>query len=164
MDSAIDEEDFPIVMCIGFSWEDWLSRQYPDLIYHMGEMHLDGISMSPDGVTVPKPEDNFDWDLGSGIIEEFKATYKSSRKPIEDQWMWMCQIKAYCKALPTTCARLHVLHLCGDYDYNRPGMPPQYIVHAIQFTQKEIDANWNMLLTELEDWKRKGLVKLDMRT
>lgn len=157
LDQVIDDKDFPLVMAIGFSWEDWISRQIPNMMYHVGEFESDGISMSPDGISVP-PENEFDFSLGSGIIEEFKATFKSSRKKIEDQWMWLTQVKSYCRALPTLCARIHVLHLCGDYDYKRPGMPPQYIVHSLQFTQNELDENWDMILAEKEDWKRQGKI------
>lgn len=145
IDSVIDEEDFPIPMAMGMAWEDWLSRQYPDMHYHIGELHSDGVSMSPDGVTVPS---DWDFDLGAGIIDEFKLTYKSARRPIEKQTAWLMQVKAYCRALPTTCARLHVLYVNGDYDYNRPGMPPQYIVYNLQFTQQELDTNWSILLNE----------------
>lgn len=154
---VIDEEDFPLIMSIGMAWEDWISRQYPNMLYHFGELELDGISMSPDGVEVPH-DGSFDFDLGTGIIDEFKLTWKSSRKPIEQQKMWLMQVKAYCKALPTLCARLHVVWVNGDYDYKRPGMPPQYRVYHLQFTQEELDANWQMLLTELAEWRRQGLV------
>lgn len=154
MDAVIDERDFPLVMAMGMAWEDWLSRQYPDMLYHIGELSLDGISMSPDGVTVDM---EMDPTLGMGIVEEFKFTYKSSRKPIEEQWMWLAQVKAYCKALPTLCARLHVLHANGDYDYARPGLPPQYIVHSLQFTQRELDSNWNMLVKEKDDLECRGI-------
>jgi hypothetical protein len=150
MDNVIDDKDFPLVMAMGMAWEDWISRQYPQMAYHIGELELDNIYMSPDGITIPSA-DEFDFDLGVGIVEEFKLTYKSARKPIEAQWMWLSQVMAYCKALPTLCARLHVVYVNGDYDYNRPGLPPQYIVYNLQFTQEELDINWNMILTEYED-------------
>ena len=159
LDKVIDEENFPLPMAIGCSVEDYLSRQYPKMLYHIGEMELDDIYMSPDGVTIPD-DGSFDFSLGSGIVEEIKTTWKSARKPIEAQWTWLAQVKSYCKALPTLCARLHVVYINGDYDYNRPGPPPQYIIYSLQFTQEELDDNWQMILNEKADWERTGRVKL----
>ena len=78
------------------------------------------------------------------IVHEVKATYKSTRTvgDLSSQWMWLAQIKAYCKGLDTRHARLHVLFLCGDYTYP---IKPVLKVWDIEFTQEEIDANWELL-------------------
>ena len=97
-----------------------------------GELVLDGICGTPDWIDLQ------DWTVG-----EFKATWRSSRRSIEvDFWSWLCQIKAYCKLLATKSARLYVFFVNGDYRESGP----QLKAYAIQFTDAEIEENWQMLL------------------
>lgn len=156
----LDETDFPLVMAMGMAWEDWISLQYPEMVYHPGELELDGVAGSPDGITLFPALPQYTG-LGEGIIEEFKLTYKSARKDISDpaNWMWLCQVKAYCKMLPSLCARIHVLYVNGDYSYDRPGMPCMYRIYCVQFTQQEVDSNWAMLMSEKESALRGELAK-----
>lgn len=137
---------------MGLAWEDHYLKCLPDVQKHPGELKLDGVYLSPDGesvsviFTLPGK-----WGV---IIHEVKCTYKSTNtttprgKVLEGKknFLWMCQLKSYCKAKGTRHAVLHVLHVCGDYI--RPIVPMLYRYH-IEFTQQELDDNWNLLM----DWK-----------
>jgi len=136
-------------MAIGMAWEDWISQQYPEMLYHIGELELDGIAGSPDGITM-FPDLPAYKGLGEACVEEIKLTWKSGRQPIEDPkfWMWLCQIKAYCKMLPCLCARLHVTFVRADYSKGPDAPACLYRVYCLQFSQAELDQNWDMLLRE----------------
>ena len=61
--------------------------------------------------------------------------------------MWLAQMKAYCIAVGTRFAVMHCWFLCGNYKFP---ITPQRIVWEIEFTQDELDNNWNLLA----DYKR----------
>lgn len=145
-------------MSIGLAWEEWyiptiLSSE--GVIDHPGEVHIDGIYMNPDGESlsviitsgqkVHKP-----------VLHEIKATYKSTRTVGEmsgkSEWLWRTQLQAYCKALNTTEAHLHVLFLCGDYSYP---IRPLLKRFKIEFTKEELDMTWK-LLTDYKDYHLEG--------
>lgn len=139
---------------------------------HPGEMQVDGIYMTCDGesvdVIITEPFANLGRGVGPAFpkaggelpsvygiryvqnsqpivkIHEVKATYKSTKTvgALEQQWMWMSQVKAYCKGKDTLHAKMHVLFLCGDYTFP---ITPQLRCWDILFTQQEIDANWDLL-------------------
>lgn len=150
-----------IRIMVGLAWEEWYLARLPDVIKHPGEICIDGIYMTPDGeslsviITVRGPRHTL-------AIHEVKVTYKSLRTvaprhvtgnpddpaDLETQWMWLQQIRAYCKGANTTVGFLHVLFLCGDYTYPiRPRLGPYENVHCcwrIEFTQAEIDEAWKL--------------------
>lgn len=128
---------------IGLAWEAHYIPLVGNIVDHPGEMQVDGIYMTHDGESVdviitPKGAKHVHF------VDEVKATYKSTRTvgDLSTQWMWMAQCKAYCKALGTRFARMHVLFLCGDYSYP---IKPLLKVWQIEFSQEEIDANWDLL-------------------
>lgn len=139
---------------IGLAWEEYYLGVFlkrDKVQKHPGELSVDGIHMSPDGISR-------DWLKplhGVGVmitrVHEVKATYKSINTvgDMSNQWLWLTQVKAYCKGLKTTHAKLHVLFLCGDYK-----MPIRPIVRewTLEFTQHEIDENWSML-KEYRDYR-----------
>lgn len=134
---------------LGLAWEEHYLRCLPEVTKHPGELKLDGVYLSPDGESVSVI---FTLPGRYGvIIHEVKCTYKSTNtvnprgKVLQGpkNWLWMCQLKAYCKAKKTQHAVLHVLHVCGDYV--RPIVPMLYRYH-IEFTQQELDDNWNLLM------------------
>jgi hypothetical protein len=140
-----------IRIAIGLSWENYYLKFLGSrgIKKHPGERCVDRIYMNPDGVGISKER------LSSSVmitrIHEVKATYKSIKTvgDMTKQWLWLTQIKAYCKGLGTRYATMHVLFLCGDYKF-----PIQPIVREwpIEFTQHEIDTNWAML-REYRDWR-----------
>ena len=136
---------------IGLAWEqhyicDILS-QY-GVMDHPTELELDGVYLTHDAESVSVII-TFGKAVAHLVCHEIKATYKSTKTvgDLTTQWMWLTQIKAYCKALKTTHAVLHILFLCGDYTYP---ITPVREVWEIEFTQEEIDENWT-LLTDYRD-------------
>lgn len=135
-------------ICIGLAWEEWYLPQLDGVIDHPGEMQLEGIFMTHDGESV----DTILTEKGpryTSAVHEIKATYKSLRTvaDLESQWMWLTQVRAYCKALNTRVAYLHVLFLCGDYQFP---ITPQLRCWRIEFTQEEIDENWALITDYLK--------------
>lgn len=142
-------------ICIGLAWEEWYIPQIlaaQGVEKHPGEMFKDEIYMSPDGLQAGGV-----LTLSKGsvrtppVIHEVKATYKSINTvgDLKQQWLWLTQIKAYCKGAGTRYARLHVLFICGDYKWP---LQPSARAWDLEFTQKEIDSNWE-LITDYRDYK-----------
>ena|SRR2546430_2151229 len=144
-------------VCIGLAWEEWYIPQVlgPEgVIDHPGEWECDGIYMSPDAEELAtiiidrRPRHRLK-------VHEVKATYKSTNtvgeteEDLLSQFLWISQLKAYCKGAKTRWADLHVLFLCGDYNYP---IQPQKKRFQIEFEQEEIDDNWE-LLTAYRDHK-----------
>ncbi len=116
----------------GWLWEVALSRAFGEKSAHRpGEIELDGIVGSPDGVNVD--------DKGECFVEEYKCTAYSPDKPITDHWRWMAQVKAYCKMVGATKCVFRVLHL---------RFVPVYKVWELVFSQRELDENWEALLNQ----------------
>lgn len=99
-----------------------------------------GIAYSPDHLL---------WN-GDGIfrVGEFKVTWMSIRKGIADARFdkWRCQIKAYAKHLGTRHARLYALFINGDYSWKDPYGQPHLRAWNMEFTQQELDDEWDMLV------------------
>ncbi len=124
---------------VGFLFEEALGVVLGERLgVRLGEVELDGIVMSPDGV---------DW--VNGRLEEYKCTWKSSKTTPEVVWKWMVQTKGYCKVLGFTEVLFRILYLMGDYK----GSGPQYKEFLVTFTQEDIDGNWEMVKAHA---KRKG--------
>lgn len=140
---------------IGLAWEEYY---IPTILGpmgvadHPGEMFVEGIYMTHDGesldVVLSERKKNV-------IItcHEVKATYKSTKTvgDMTEEWLYLTQIKAYCKGLGTRFAKIHILFLCGDYKYP---IKPQLKCWQLEFTQQEIDDNWE-LLTDYRDHRLK---------
>lgn len=146
------DQDIALRVAIGLAWEDWyISTQLvPEgIMDHPGEYCVDGIYMSPDAeelstIIVDKRPQHII------RVHEIKATGKSVNTVGETAeelkascFMWLCQIMAYCKGAGTRFADLHVLFRYGDYV--RPFMLPQKKRFRMEFTQEEIDGNWEMI-------------------
>lgn len=157
------EDSDTTLMQVGIGWEDYLAKyQHPEIEFHPGEAEKDGILMSPDGVSLVDDEDYADligFDPGFWILHEFKFTRKSSRDFKESLrlrakkcLMWLWQIEAYCYALDTLVAKLHVMFINGDYD--REKGHPEYKIYRITFTQDELEENWEMLKSHAQTMLR----------
>ncbi len=130
---------------IGLAWEQHLIPTLEGVVDHPGELKLEGVYMSPDGESVDRV---FSGSRGIElIIHEVKATYKSSRRDVREQWMWLTQIKAYCKAAGTRFARLYILYICGDY---KAPISPQHHIYEIEFSQEELETSWATLVDYLQ--------------
>lgn len=125
---------------LGFIWERVLTDQAlkglteSGRLIRPGEVESDGIVMTPDGYCV------------DGILEEWKCTFKSSGNDIAGEkfrrWWW--QIKSYCRAVGVNRARLRVLFVMGDWR----GSGPQWKGWEAEFTDRELEENWSMVLNE----------------
>ncbi len=125
-------------ICLGQAWEDHLAKhQHPDILYHPGEILVDGIAMSPDGLSY----------VEHGILHEFKLTWKSMAKErdLESQWLWIAQMMGYCHAHGLDTAWLHVFWVNGNYKYGTPEGGPQYKVYQFKFSQKDLKSNWRTI-------------------
>lgn len=129
-------DEFPLRMAIGMAAEEWFVGLWPKMKWQPGEVTLDGISGSPDGIT-------------GKVLEEFKCTWKSAytRPDILKERLWMWQLMSYLKMLKLKQARLHVVWINGDY---RPPSP-KYAVYNIGFTQAELDRHWEMVMLRNKD-------------
>jgi hypothetical protein len=151
-----------LFMSIGFLLEVMIEQAWKTLgawmridrtqISRPREQLLDGIYMSPDGIDV------------HNTLEEYKATYTSMGRligtnPKKDDcagdvtlwlrrfhWWWLVQIMGYAKALGTLRARLIVLMVNGDYTFKQPFGGPQILAIDLEFTQEDLDANWENVL------------------
>jgi hypothetical protein len=139
---------------LGIGWERYyipevLSR-FHNVDDHPPEICHDGVYMSRDGesVSVIITVHGSQWVV---VVHEVKCTYKSVNtiRNIESQWMWMAQVKAYCIARKTRFAVLHVLCVCGDYTYPIRPVP---LAWQLEFTQEELDSNWNLLREYKDLW------------
>lgn len=140
------DEPTKIRMSLGLAWEEWYVRtQLEDVLWQPGEMCVEGIYMNHDGegldVIITTTHDN----VWMPTLHEIKTTAKSTKTvgDLTTQWMWLAQTKAYCKALNTTRAYLHVLFLRGDWKwpYNM-----EMKCWQIDYTPEEIEDNWEVLM------------------
>jgi hypothetical protein len=128
---------------IGFAWEYHCARHIPDptFIHQPGEFMLDDIAMSPDGISL-------DPVTGGIILHEFKATWYSALKPVQEYQAWLWQIMAYLAGLSAhfkeqcLTAILHPMHMSGDYRENRY---PIYAPVKLEFDWVEIETNWALM-------------------
>jgi len=130
--------DMQLTAEIGLLWEGVLSKIMRDkYAVRPGQIIEDGIWMSPDGLG----EDP----LGEVpiVLEEYKATWKSTKWPLTDNFPYMTQVKSYCRAVGTNVAVMRVFYLMGDYK----GSGPIYRVVRITFTDLELEQNWDMIVT-----------------
>jgi hypothetical protein len=127
---------------MGLAWEEHLLPTLENVVDHPGEMQLMGVYLSHDGESVDRVH------LGTKtlelIVHEVKLTYKSSRGfDLRKQWIFVTQLKAYCKALGTRFARIYILFVCGDYSFP---IEPEHKVYELEFTEPEIEETWTMLI------------------
>lgn len=136
--------DVQLKVAMGLAWEEYYGNALGDVAYHPGEMELDGIYMTHDGESVTFLR--LDAELA---LHEFKLTYKSTKTvgELATQWLWLAQMKAYCKALGTGIAYMHVLFVCGDYKFP---IRPQLKVWRLTFTERELDDNWELMTSFVE--------------
>jgi hypothetical protein len=151
LDRKYDTEDMDkVLVLLGIAWENEITKQHPEILFHPGEFKRDGVVGTPDGICVVDGDISLTGcDPVSCRVHEFKYTRKSSRNFLQHLidnsgkvWMYLVQIKSYCKLLDSTEAWLHVLFANGDYS---PNASPEYRIYRLSFTQAEIDANWKMV-------------------
>ncbi len=169
----------------GFQWEEWIVKRIPSIsgtIWRPNQypIPISGsdqvVWSSPDGVS---PEvkwlDGVKVDNGLGKLvipnspnygrivtcgEEFKCTKKSSRKPIEKEWLWLNQIMGYAQpdCLDTMFFRLHVQYTNGRYEKARLG-EAEYWCYWIELNPYELSSMWKRVETYVKNSERERLKK-----
>lgn len=125
------EWDLELAGELGFMFERQMEAEIDAV--RPGEVELDGISMSPDGI------EEID---GDTRLVEYKVTWRSIKKDPTETPKWLMQTKAYCHALGLDTAVFHILYLCGNW---KPPSPI-YRQYIIWYTQQELQENWDMLV------------------
>ena len=122
----------------GWLWEEALSQAFGQkAAVRVGEVWLDGIAGSPDGVVYGE-------DGKPTAIEEYKCTAKSPNTTPADVWRWIMQVKGYCKMVGVRRCVFRVLHL---------SFVPVYHVWELTFSQRELDENWAAIVAQAETMK-----------
>lgn len=137
------DDEMPLIVLLGMAWECYCFRLYHDLTWQPGELKYQGVIMSPDAYPHDPKID----------LDECKYTTKSSRHrhdALIEEWMWMSQGMSYVKGKQQRFKlkpRGGVVryHICwGIGDYSRP-IRPAYYRYVVQFSQPEIDQNWDLI-------------------
>lgn len=139
-------EDARLRMSMGLAWEQWYIPRLRGVDDHPGEMVLQNIYGTVDGLSMDAI-----WYNGLHV-HEVKLTYKSINtvKDLENEWMWIAQAKGYAKMVGCRVVIFHVLFVCGDYSYP---ISPVRIVWRIEFSEAEIDASWDLYI-EYVDYRK----------
>lgn len=145
-------------MALGCAWEEWIVKHHPDIIHQPGEIVVDGIAMTPDGISLTSagPE-----------VHEIKVTWESARKKPGDSglwWMRLAQGKAYCRGVDrlrldkVKCrvVNYHVYHVNGEYNFlrNIQDKEKRNRVYTVTFSDKEVESNWTMMLNGKKEISR----------
>lgn len=129
----LEEDEYPLMWALGVAWEEFVASLYETMSYQPGEVIVDGIAMTCDGINwLPQYEEN--------CIEEMKSTYESSANPIS--WMKQQQGKEYCYGYGPRIVRWHSCHLRGDYK----SWKPCYMRRTVRFTDKEVEQTHQMFV------------------
>jgi len=148
-------EDIGLTMSIGFLWEDVLSHAFGERLgARIGEVEMDGIVGSPDGLGLDDP--SFECDMwptispNSVVLEEYKCTWKSTKNSPHTDWYYMTQVMSYARMLGVDTTIMHMAYLMGDYK----GSGPKYRKARIVFSECELQQNWDMITTQAAKIKR----------
>jgi hypothetical protein len=143
----------------GMAWEDWIVRHVSawtnGFIHQPGELVRDDIRGNLDGISFN--------DHGCPIVHEFKFTYKSMNRPIDEEWLWLAQVAGYAALVreyfgqPCTEALLHIAYAMGDYSRGE-GSGPRYQPYHIVMEEDEVERAWaeivkNAGIAEPEVWE-----------
>jgi hypothetical protein len=151
------DDDMPLRVLLGLAFEESAARLYAGMIWQPGQIEVDGVTGSPDGLSVL----DVDGVGGMGAVDEFKYTGKSQRvkgggadelKDIRTEWSWMQQGMSYLNLLRRSKKvfagmRLCRFHICWKYgNYVRP-YAEKYMRYLVEFEEAELRGNWAMLQT-----------------
>lgn len=148
-----DEDEMPLRMLVGMGWEAMAAQLYPGMRWQPPALKVKGVSLigHPDGYSV-----DVEW---GELVEEFKYTALSIRrkggkpdeyKNILDKWMWMSQLMTYIKMRQLVKkskgvrGRLHICYAMGNY--TKFTLDEVYMRYVVEYTQDELDKNWNMIV------------------
>lgn len=132
----------PARVALGFAWEEILSGALRDADR---DAPADGAALQQ-ALTRDKIVGVVDRLLPlEWIVEEYKATYASSRRAIDDPFFsyWHMQGAAYCYLAESDTCRYRVLFINGDYTHP---YTPEWVQADITWTAAELRENWHALV------------------
>lgn len=153
LDSSYDDEISRSTLLrfeVGYIWEDILGEHLfaptadPEHIVPVGTLEQDGILATPD-----------DFDTRTWEVQEYKASWSSSRKPLDSRWYWLSQIKIYCHLMGARSAKLKVFYVNGDW---RPPAPDVRI-YRLCWEPDECEAAWEMAIAHRQWLQGQGGAK-----
>lgn len=132
------DDELPLRMVVGHMWEEFAVSLYPEIDWQPGEICVDGVWMTADGIQAGGTPH-----CGADVLHEFKATWKRTRSGAEmlEEWYWMRQGMGYSHGYGVRHVWWHVLFVNGDYRDSGP----QYKRYLIEFSDKEIEQTWTMV-------------------
>jgi hypothetical protein len=165
-DSNPAKWDLPLCGELGFIWEDILSYFFGNrYTARIPEVERDGLICSPDAIG-PDP-----WGEVPLVDEEYKLTWTSSNKDIEDNWYYMTQFKTYAYALNVPVTIVRIIHIMGDYSWRGQQLVedgyrvgPVRKTYRMEWEKDELEENWNMILTNRDKMLILGLMEFDEPT
>lgn len=151
------EDEMPLRILLGLAFEESAARLYEDMWWQPGQVEVDGVVGSPDGVTFPKVM----------AVDEFKYTGKSMRKKgaktqadgtvaaedlkdIRGEWIWMQQGMSYVNLLRRISQLCKDLcscrfHICWKYGWYTHPFTEVYMRYLVRFSEAELRGNWALL-------------------
>lgn len=138
--------DMDVTWGVGLLWEELLTAAYGAThAPRLGEIVVDGIIMTPDGLSLDGPR--------GVVLEEYKATWRSNRNPPYDNLPWGWQIKSYMRSVGTLEATMRILYIVGNWK----GSGPIYEVWNVTASPHELEENWTMILNHARWMRDRGL-------
>lgn len=162
-EEIIDEDqlapdELRLKMAMGIAWEEYAVGLHPEIQWQPGQIRMDGVTGSPDGVSMMSLCRNCDTPASEiakrrgrcacggslhveKILEEFKLTWKSyATHEILKHDYWIYQTGAYCymQEPPLRFVRFHVCYAVGSY------YPPDpiYQIYVIKFEPWWLEEMW----------------------
>jgi hypothetical protein len=132
LDEDILEEDMPLRMALGMAWERWVATLHSEMTWQPGEIKHLGIAGNLDGLSN---------DARGLYVNEFKCTWKSMKKGILAQQLWLWQGMAYAYMVGACRVEYHIFWVNGDW---KPPTP-RYRTYMVEFSRRELENNWRML-------------------
>ena len=130
-------------MAMGCAWEEYLYpyMQAEEGSVRPGEFRLDGIWGTPDAIT-----DSRDW---GEVLDEIKLSWFSARNDFEHNGWKLRQWQAvsYLKMMGLKRVRYKILSVCGNW---KPPSVPLWEDFVVEYSRKEIDQVWTMILRNRE--------------
>ena len=140
------EEDLPNRMMLGMAFEEFAVSLYPEMIWKPGEEIVEGVAMNADALSL--------YGGGRGperlIIDDFKYTKIKVQEGdlILKKWIYMQQLRGYCKGYEARLGRLHCMHVDGDYKKRRE---PIYMRYLIEFSDQDVESTWRLVQANKPD-------------
>lgn len=142
--------DMDTTQRLGLLFEETLAMVYGE--GHVPSLGAINVEVSP-GLFVWFTPDGYD--PRQRIVHEYKFWWRSARtyQPSFD-FKVMAQVKSYCKVLGVNEAWLTVMFIMGEYK----GKGPLPIRFELEFTDEELQDNWEMLVNHALQMQKEGRV------